>query len=205
MGYARAAIVVALCLSLFASTSLLADNPEQTALADAWKAFYGENLEKAGQIAEKLTKSKDEGVRVEAMHLVARVLWQTGQPKQREKAIQVWKGLEKASTLNANIKRQSIAKALQLAAGDDIEGAVRELAGLLNNPYPDTCTLEGALLIAELRNGQGDNEKAKRACDFVDFYASKLKKGNELSESAIKPFLDAADAIRQRAGKSEAE
>jgi tetratricopeptide (TPR) repeat protein len=197
-------VAFAACL-LSASTSMAAASREQAALAEAWGAFYGDDIQRAGQIAEKLARSKHEGTRVEAMHLAARVLWHTGEKKHREKAATIWKQLAKASTRHANLKRQSIATALQLAAEDDVDGAVGELAGLLNDPYPETCTLEAALLVARLRTAGGDLDKAKRACDFVTYYAGKLRKGNELPEAVIEPFAKAAEGLRHRAGKSEAE
>lgn len=187
-------------------------------LARAWKAFYAGKYSESFQLAESLIKAQPATLAIEARHLCARCSWATGQatldsanqddPKavtagklQADKyfaeARRIWKELA-ASTANANVKRQSIAAALELASKDKLDEACDELNKVLTAEYAATCTCEAAILYAELRTQQGQIKEALRACKFATDFGGRLPAGNEIALATVRPFLDAAAALERK-------
>ena len=88
-------------------------------LAKAWTSFYDGKVEDAVKQADPLLKLSDPRYRwvaVEAAHIQARGYWAHGGRASQAKARQMWKQLEKLSTLNSLQTRLKIARALELEA-----------------------------------------------------------------------------------------
>lgn len=164
----------------------------QTQMAKAWSLFYGGKHEEAAKLVEPLTKADKEAVRVEASHCFARCAWAIGPPA-RAKANEIWGGVRK-STLNANIARQKIAKALTLAADGNVPKAVELLQDAVKAGLSDTCTAEAAIEIAALqvRTRQFD-EAEKTLRTAIEFLQSKAMRA-ETPEACTEPFIAAAKA-----------
>ncbi|MBI5725224.1 MAG: hypothetical protein HZA50_14790 [Planctomycetes bacterium] len=187
-------------------------------LAKAWKAFFDGKASEALQFAESLVKAQPTTLALEAKHLCARCNWALGQAiidsaveddakavaasrqqagKYLAEARKIWKELA-SSTAAANVKRQSIAAALELAAKDKLDEACDELNKVLSAEIADTCTCEAGILYAEIRVRQGQIKDALRACKYATDFGGRLPAGNEITLAAVRPFLDAAAALERK-------
>ncbi|MBI5722822.1 MAG: tetratricopeptide repeat protein [Planctomycetes bacterium] len=187
-------------------------------LARAWKAFFTNKLSEALQLADSLAKAQSTTLALEARHISARCNWAMGQAaidaaaegdlkavvagkqsaeKYFAEARKIWKELS-ASTASANVKRQSIATALELAAKDKSDEACEELNKVLLAEYADTCTCEAGILYAEIRARQGQIKDALKACKFASDFGGRLPSGNEITLATVRPFIDAVAALERR-------
>lgn len=166
---------------------------QQKYLAEGWAHFYQGRYRLALRRTGGLLRSGNEAVRVEAKHLAARALWAGGDVKGREKAQAIWKHLAKESTLNSNLKRIQIGKALDFIRRKDLGMAGDTLELVLRSRIPSTCTAEAAILFAEVKAMEGDRVSAEKACAFAIEQLQSLTDGREaLSGEVVSPFLLAA-------------
>jgi tetratricopeptide (TPR) repeat protein len=202
---------MALSILALGMSALAADESKEISgsLPPAWSDFY--KVYKGGpgdssdvlQSLKPLVQSRQEGVRVEAMHLYARVLWEKEDKASRKKALAIWKKLE-SSTRNANLKRLLIAQALQAEVRGKPDEAIETLQKVVNARLTDPCTLEAAIELARLQ-GEADYKKAQATCEFILTFSEKISKGGEFSKVAVQPFVDKAAQLKEHFSKSPAE
>ncbi len=175
------------------------------ALTAAWSQFYANKLKDAAATVEPLIASEVEWARVEALHIQARCLHAAG-PQYQARAAQTWSRLQAQSTLNANLIRLEVGKALAAmaakpSAGEAPKGrpadAAATLDAALRRGIPGTCTPEAAIELGRAYVAQKQWDNAKKAFDFAVAYSqSQAKAGKELPGYVYAPFIaEAKEAI----------
>jgi len=175
------------------------------ALTAAWSQFYANKLKDAAATAEPLIASEVEWARVEALHIQARCLHAAG-PQYHARAAQTWSRLQAQSTLNSNLIRLEIGKALAAmaakpSAGEAPKGrpadAAAALDAALRRGVPGTCTPEAAIELGRAYVAQKQWDNARKAFDFAIAYSqSQAKAGKELPGYVYAPFIaEAKEAL----------
>jgi len=135
--------------------------------AKAWSEFYAGKHQQAAKLAGALLKAPKADVRVQAAHCQARCYWAAGGKQSRTKAKRIWAKLEKTSTLDVNLQRLVIAKALMAEAGENDAQAIELLESVLKRGIAETCTAEAAIELGRLQAKARRFDEAKRAYDFA--------------------------------------
>ncbi|OQB84897.1 MAG: tol-pal system protein YbgF [Planctomycetes bacterium ADurb.Bin126] len=175
------------------------------ALTAAWSQFYANKLKDAAATVEPLIASEVEWARVEALHIQARCLHAAG-PQYHARAAQTWSRLQAQSTLNANLIRLEVGKALAAlaakpSAGEAPKGrpadAAATLDAALRRGIPGTCTPEAAIELGRAYVAQKQWDNAKKAFEFAIAYSqSQARTNKELPGYVYDPFIaEAKEAI----------
>jgi len=181
------------------------DEKYYKALTAAWTQFYANKLKDAAETVEPLIASEVEWVRVEALHIQARCLQAAG-PQYHARAAQTWSRLQAQSTLNANLIRLEIGKALAALAAKPSTGeapkgrpadAAVTLDAALRRGVPGTCTPEAAIELGRAYVAQKQWDNAKKAFEFAVAYSqSQARTNKELPGYVYDPFIaEAKEAI----------
>jgi len=189
-------------------------------LAKAWTSFYDGKHADAVKQAEPLLKLNDSRYRwvaIEAAHLQARAYWGHGGRRGQAKARQLWKQLEKLSTLNSLLTRLKIAQALELeAAADDAKRnqAIALLEQILKDRQMNLATPEAGIDLVRLYVQARRFDDAEKTLKFViAFLGDKrtLIRMELPDEAMVQPHVKAAKAALARlkyerdAGREEFE
>ncbi len=189
-------------------------------LTKAWTSLYDGKNEDAVKQTEPLLKLNDQRYRwvaIEAAHLQARAYWGHGGRREQAKARQLWKQLEKLSTLNSLLTRLKIAQALELeAAADDAKRnqAIALLEQILKDRQMNLATPEAGIDLARLYVQARRFDDAEKTLKFViDLLGDKrtLIRMELPDEAMVQPYVKAAKAALARlkydrdAGREEFE
>lgn len=168
------------------------------ALASAWSYFYAGKLKESAEAIASLVGSDAEWARVEALHIQARCLYAAG-PQYHARADQIWKRIHAQSTLNTNLVRLEVSKALAAVAANRPADAASTLEAVLQRGIPGTCVPEAAIELGRARVSLKQWDQAKKAYEFAISYSqSQSKTSKELPGFVYDPFAKAAKAALDR-------
>lgn len=179
----------------FSASTLCAASKSDTRLAGAWNSFYSGEYKKAGALVAPLMKSSNEEIWTEAKYLAARILWTTGNKKNKQQAKVLWEGLEKTTTRNVSKIRRTIVEALKLADLGQFSKASDLLNPILVREYNKPVTVEAAILLSQFYMDGGRIDDAHKARKFAISFATNLKNDKEINHTNLGPFLKAAKKL----------
>lgn len=180
------------------------------AMSDGWGQLYAGDFAKTVKTIEPLLTWPEAHVRTEAQHLAARAMLAGGNRQAKDKAVGIWKALERSRASYAGYdplsdptgRRVAIGQALQLAVDGKQAEAIKRLEPFLNinKRFSDPAICEGALLLAELYGQEAKRfDDADKALQFAEDYIKvQLAPGGELNERITAPFSAEVKAARRR-------
>lgn len=193
----------------------LQDEQVHQRLADAWTALLSGKHAEAIKLAEPVAALKEQRYQyfaVEAAHVTARANFLSGTPQGRNRAQQLWKQIERASSSQATANRLTIAKALALEAeaqspnvkpdesAAKVKAAIDLLEPMLKARRWDIATVEAALDASRLYVAAKRFDDAKKTLDYIISYLGVERNiiVMEIPPGLAEPYVKAAqDALKR--------
>lgn len=193
----------------------LQDEQVHKRLADAWTAVLSGKHAEAIKLAEPVAALKEQRYQyfaVEAAHVTARANFLSGTAQGRNRAQQLWKQIERASSSQATANRLAIAKALALEAeaqapnvkpdesAAKVKAAIDLLEPMLKARRWDIAAVEAALDASRLYVAAKRFDDAKKTLDYIISYLGVERNiiVMEIPPVLAEPYVKAAqDALKR--------